>query len=123
MLWRGQQMAIGELMMEKEGDEYYCIGYSTFFDKYHSDPKFRYWFAPLEKGILELVEAHKRNEAKPTYRLRRLQHRLVDLITFLDPEAAGAGGTQRQKCSAAEMCRCARCPEMAMQNRGMKAQV
>ncbi|CZR68072.1 uncharacterized protein PAC_17971 [Phialocephala subalpina] len=32
MLWRGQQMAIGEIMTEKDGDEYYCIGYSTFVE-------------------------------------------------------------------------------------------
>lgn len=116
-------MAMGELMMEKEGDEYYCLGYSTFFDKYHSDPKFRNWFVPIERGILELVEARTRNESTPAYRLRRLQHRLVDLMAFLDPEVAGAGRDQRLKCPAAEMCRCANCPGMPIQNRGMKAQV
>ena len=34
MLWRGQQMAIGELMTVKDGSELYCMGYAAFCKKW-----------------------------------------------------------------------------------------
>jgi len=41
MLWRGQQMAIGELMTVKEdGGELFCMGYAAFHQKWKEDGGF-----------------------------------------------------------------------------------
>lgn len=37
MLWRGQQMAIGELMTTNEDDELLCMGYAAFYQKWMED--------------------------------------------------------------------------------------
>lgn len=109
MLWRGQQMAIGEMMTEKEGDEWHCIGYSTFVERYQ-DPKFNRWFKPIEKSLKDLVAAREKHDSVATYRLRRLQHRLIDLITMLDAGGSGEGRDRRDKVNSATDCRCRGCP-------------
>ncbi|KAE8445222.1 hypothetical protein EG329_013594 [Mollisiaceae sp. DMI_Dod_QoI] len=110
MLWRGQQMAIGEMMTEKDGDEMHCIGYSTFVKKYHDDAEFRAWFTPIERSLEALIEARARHDPISTYRLRRLQHRLIDLITLLDADGHGEGRDRRDKVDAAVECKCIGCP-------------
>jgi hypothetical protein len=109
MLWRGQQMAIGEIMTKGDGGQLYCIGYSTFYHKYQNEPDFRQWFIPIEKGIGWLVNAREQRDPVPTYRLRRLQHLLIDLIKILDEEAEGEGRTRRGYVDAAPACRCDGC--------------
>jgi hypothetical protein len=110
MLWRGQQMAIGEMMTEKEGEEWHCIGYSTFVRKYREDEFFHNWFKPIEKSLQDLVLARERHDSVATYRLRRLQHRLIDLITLLDAGGLGEGRDRRDKVNSATDCRCIACP-------------
>lgn len=110
MLWRGQQMAIGELMTEKDGDEWHCIGYSAFVKKYHTDEDFHRWFIPIEKSLQSLVVAREQSDWVAGYRLRRVQHRLMDLITLLDPDGTGEGRDRRDKVYAAEKCKCIQCP-------------
>lgn len=107
MLWKGQQMAIGEVMTR--GDDQYCIGYSTFSLEYKNKPEFRQWFIPAERGIQDLVHAGKRRDRVPTYRLRRLQHLLLDLITILDEDGVGDGRTRRGYVDAATGCDCNGC--------------
>jgi hypothetical protein len=54
------QYAIGELMLEKEGaGNYRCKSFREFFDAYLSDPKYRYWFVPLENLFIDLCEFEK----------------------------------------------------------------
>lgn len=55
ILWRGQQMALGEAMTDKDGDELFCIGYAAFRQKWMKD-------RPVH-SMSELVEASKTSQA------------------------------------------------------------
>ncbi len=49
------QFSIGELMLEKEGeDSFRCKSFREFFEAYVNDEKFRYWFTPLENLFIDL---------------------------------------------------------------------
>jgi hypothetical protein len=78
LVWRGEQRAIGERMIEREGDRIQCLGYASFLER--EEPAFRRWFSRLEAEINEVAQ-----EANP--RLIELQHALVKLIRELDPQA------------------------------------
>jgi hypothetical protein len=112
MLWRGQQMAIGELMTVSAGEEgqLYCMGFAAFAVKYNSDPDFKKWFHPIEMGITLLVEASAQGNSVANYRLRRLQHLLVDLVLLLDEDRIASGQNKQLKVDAAHSCRCDKCP-------------
>jgi hypothetical protein len=86
-VFRGEQRALGEIMMlpapasngvaAVQG----CIGYASFVAK-RSDPKFGRWFEKLEQDLELLAkEPHHHEE-----RLVGLQHALIDLIDYLDPD-------------------------------------
>jgi hypothetical protein len=77
LIWRGEQRAIGELMVDAAADPPQPIGYSAFLDR--REDGFRRWFARLEGELDEVAEA-------PNPRLVKLQHALVDLIRELDPD-------------------------------------
>lgn len=110
MLWRGQQMAIGELMTKEEEGQLYCMGFAAFAHRYHTEPEFKKWFHPIEVGILALVDARASENRIATYRLRRVQHLLIDLVTLLDPERLAMSGNKQLKVDAAHECKCAGCP-------------
>jgi hypothetical protein len=111
MLWRGQQMAIGELMtMAEEQGQLYCMGFAAFEVRYNSDAAFKKWFAPIESGITLLVEATAKGNSVANYRLRRLQHLLIDLVLLLDEDRVASGQNKQLKVDAAHDCRCANCP-------------
>jgi len=111
MLWRGQQMAIGELMtLAEEQGQLYCMGFAAFAHKYNSDSEFKKWFQPIESGIRLLVDARAHGNAVATYRLRRLQHLMIDLVLLLDQERVESGGNKQLKVDAAHGCRCDKCP-------------
>lgn len=111
MLWRGQQMAIGELMtLTEEKGELYCMGYAAFSKKYQSDEDFKKWFQPIEDGIDMLVHAREHNDFAATGRLRRLQHLLIDLVLLLDPDRAESEKHKQLKVDAANQCECNKCP-------------
>lgn len=111
MLWRGHQMAIGELMtIQGEQGQLYCLGYAAFTEKYHSEPNFKKWFQPIEKGIGLLIEANAQSNAVPTYRLRRLQHLLVDFVLLLNHQLAKSMPGAQIKMDSATGCRCQGCP-------------
>jgi hypothetical protein len=111
MLWRGQQMAIGESMTEaEEQGQLYCIGFAAFALKYNSNPDFKRWFQPIESGVTLLVEANERGDVTANNRLRRVQHLLVDLVLLLDEERLSAAGNTRLKVNAANECKCTSCP-------------
>jgi hypothetical protein len=110
-LWRGQQMAIGEIMTVTEGGELFCMGYSAFNTKFKSEEVgFQEWFHPITDGIDGLVEARSQQGHLPANRLRRLQHLIIDLINILDPPRSGKGTTKRTKVRAAPSCDCLKCP-------------
>lgn len=111
MLWRGQQMAIGELMtMAEEQGQLYCMGFGAFANKYHTESEFRKWFEPIERGIKTLANERSDTESVATYRLRRLQHLLVDLVLLLDSDRMTTGQYKQLKVDAAHDCRCDKCP-------------
>jgi hypothetical protein len=115
MLWRGQQMAIGELMTpEEEKGQLYCMGFAAFAEKYKTEARFKKWFQPIESGIGRLVESRTNGNRVATFRLRRLQHLLIDLVLLLDPErlAPKPGRPKTWKVDAAHECKCVNCPGM-----------
>jgi hypothetical protein len=78
-IFRGEQRAIGEVMIISKGDQFFCMGYAAFAEK--KEPEFRHWFDPLR----ESVDAMATDLSSDHGRLRLLQHALVDLIDYLDP--------------------------------------
>lgn len=77
LIWRGEQRAIGERMIERDGDRTHCLGYAGFLDR--DDAALGRWLGRLERDISEISDA-------PTPRLIKLQHGLVELIHELDPD-------------------------------------
>jgi hypothetical protein len=75
-VWRGEQQAIGEVMLSFENGQPQCLSYADFVE--HSEPGFRRWFARLERDVKELAEGLSGQ------RLRLLQNELVDLVRELD---------------------------------------
>ncbi|KAK5108108.1 hypothetical protein LTR62_008762 [Meristemomyces frigidus] len=112
MLWRGDQLSIGEIMLAAGPGEVAPIGYAEFCRRWTEDGKvpvvsgmeddvgqtsqadglwtgqFRPWFRPIIEGVARLAEAKRAQDrdetiAIPDERLRRLQHLLVDLMKVL----------------------------------------
>jgi hypothetical protein len=96
-MFRGQQRAVGELMMDPgqapEAAAGQCIGYAAFTTRLQQEANFARWFEPLEGDIRRLA-------ASPTpdhRRLVALQHALLDLIDFLDDPPARFPQEQRAR--------------------------
>lgn len=85
-LFTGDQRAIGELMLTErnrgEGTFFDCIGFAEFSLRIaHSE--FSTWFETLRESIETAA-----NNPDPDYsRLVLVQHALLDLIDFLDPDS------------------------------------
>ena len=208
MLWRGDQMAIGEMMTIRDGDQLSPMGYGTFFTKWaecepdtsssrgrekvrssseksiyrgvesvdvvDSQPtavyerrshsgniqigiapsegssgkssgfeqdldkrsqskadgqktQFREWFEPITSGILHIAEAKAKakSDLKSTtpgkrssrdaiqvpgdFRLRNLQHRLVDLIDILDSRGERSEARRTRRARPSRLCECSVC--------------
>ena len=77
LVWRGEQRAIGELMIDAAADQVHCLGYASFTGR--REPEFRRWLDRLEADIHAIA-------AGPNRRLVELQHALVDLVRELDPQ-------------------------------------
>ncbi|MGW0749490.1 hypothetical protein [Streptomyces sp. NPDC002587] len=77
-VWRGEQRAIGEIMIDSRENADSCLGYAEFCRQLEVNPEFIKW----TKGLSEDIEAM---EGRP--RLIALQSSLIDLINFLDPHA------------------------------------
>ena len=80
-LFRGEQRAIGESVIVPDHDSDTCIGYAEFSRRLDDDPTFAAWFAGLSTDIRDFAAS-----PVPHERLFRLQHALIDLIDFLDPD-------------------------------------
>lgn len=97
-LYRGEQRAIGELMISTDRLEdgmSGCMGYAAFCSRLESDEQFTYWFQGLQAGIEDLAA----RDAARTERLVALQNRLTDLIDFLDPKAVRFPSRRRDRLS------------------------
>ena len=91
-LLRGEQRAIGEIMIAPGTHAPECIGYATFVQKL-KEPDFKRWFRNLHKDIEKFI----REPTVARKRTARLQHALVDLIDFLDPDCARIPESKRRK--------------------------
>ena len=82
-LFRGQQRALGELMLkdDKSSGQLDCIGLAKFAEKIEI-PEFSRWVSNLKADVEKLAKEPGKHEA----RLIVVQHALIDLINFLDPE-------------------------------------
>jgi hypothetical protein len=77
MLWREEQRAIGERMIDGEGEAATCVGYATFIERYPRD--YARWFERFEACLT-------RDAAMSSLRLLRLRETLRALVATLDPE-------------------------------------
>ncbi|HEX6682631.1 MAG TPA: hypothetical protein VF062_07545 [Candidatus Limnocylindrales bacterium] len=81
-LFRGQQRAIGELMMVlTPGGATDCMTYPAFVSKLDNDPEFARWFKRLRKD----VDCFVTEDWAGNIRQVHVQWALIDLIDFLDP--------------------------------------
>lgn len=97
-LFRGQQRALGELMIEPievkdEASRGRCMGYATFVAKLEAEPSFARWFDKLEADVERLAA----DPASVSERLIPLQQALIDLIDFLDDPPLRFPASQRTK--------------------------
>ena len=137
-MWRGDQMAIGEVMTIKDGDEMFPMGYAAFYEKWMengsivdltdfenakkgANKEFRMRFQSIIEGVIKIGEAKNAKHAKPNdksvvvpdQRLRCLQHRLIDLIATLDPHNLRTESSKdyTTRCPRAATCHCMDCLE------------
>jgi len=95
-LFRDEQRALGELMLEPSPNDlrgYQTIGYARFVDRVTTEPGFARWFARL------IAETSGMAVLRPDCddRLVRVQHELVGLIDFLDPDGIRFPADDRRK--------------------------
>jgi len=82
-LFRGQQRAIGELMMvHTPGGNTDCMTFPAFVSKLDNDPEFALWFKRLRHD----VDAFLTQDWNGNIRQVHVQWALIDLIDFLDPD-------------------------------------
>lgn len=79
-IWAGEQRAIGELMMEDRGSRLACIGYARFLTLLESGE------VPLLTSLRSDVASACADIQPCLQRLVVVQHALIDLLCFLDPE-------------------------------------
>ncbi|MEU8754249.1 hypothetical protein AB0C88_27615 [Streptomyces chartreusis] len=90
-VWRSEQRAIGEIMIDSRGDADSCLGYVEFCRHIETNPEFIKWTKVLS-GDIEAMAGHRR--------LIALQSSLIDLINFLDPDAERIPANQRSRLAA-----------------------
>jgi len=87
-VWAGEQRAIGERMISSGR----CVGYADFVDIVNGDPS----RLPGIVSIIGSVNTLATSDAGKD-RLTAIQHSLVDLLSFLDPDCVRVPEGQRQK--------------------------
>jgi len=81
-IFRAEQRAIGELMIETQaGGARECIGFAMFAERL-SEKSFGRWFDKLRADI----ELLAREPGQHFERIVLVQHTLLDLVEFLDPD-------------------------------------
>lgn len=89
LLYRSQQLAIGEIMSLERDGRPACRGFVEFVHLYNQKDAydgFRKWFLPIEVGLNRLVEAHDSGLAPPYKRLIEMQEHLKRLQGLLRAE-------------------------------------
>jgi hypothetical protein len=96
-LFRGQQRAIGELMVNRSeltnGATHEVLGYASFCQRLDEDPQFAAWFDRLRLEV-ETIESEGKDGNE---RLVHLQSKLIDLIDVLDPDGDRLPRPQRAR--------------------------
>jgi hypothetical protein len=77
MLWREEQRAIGERMIDDDAESANCVGYATFVERYAEI--YQRWFERFETSL-------DHDTATTSSRLVELRRILRDLVAALDPE-------------------------------------
>jgi hypothetical protein len=77
----GEQHAVGERMIQEGPRGPQCMGYASFVDYLDRGPD------PLIRALKTDVESLGTSLADALPRLCELQHSLIDIVVFLDPEA------------------------------------
>jgi len=77
MLWREEQRAIGERMIDRHGETANCVGYATFVEQYAKD--YARWFERFEASF-------DRKTARMSRRFQELRRILRSLVAALDPD-------------------------------------
>jgi hypothetical protein len=97
-LFRGEQRALGEVMLVRIADpqpgtpRWECMGYAAFVEALEQEPMAR-WFRRLEEDIAVTTNDRKGHDA----RLRVIQRRLMDLVDLLDPQGHRVPSHLRQR--------------------------
>ena len=79
-LFAGEQRAVGELMIDRSGDAPRCIGFAAFLTSRKAP--IDVWLDPLRDDVKQMAV-----DLQPySKRLGKIQHALIDLLEFLDPE-------------------------------------
>ncbi|WP_027343477.1 hypothetical protein [Hamadaea tsunoensis] len=94
-LFRGQQRALGELLMVPLGatGHHESMTYPEFVRRIGDDLGFRRWF----ERLLTDVSLIRDETLADNVRIVRTQHALIDLIDFLDPGKTRLGAAFREK--------------------------
>ncbi|MBX9399152.1 hypothetical protein K4749_37670 [Streptomyces sp. TRM72054] len=87
---RGEQRALGELMISRGGHAESCLGYAEFCNRLEVDTGFAKWTQGLTQDIETLIESPDLLQ-----RITDLQCGLINLVNFLDPYAERIPETQR----------------------------
>lgn len=95
-LFRDEQRAIGECLVETADADprgQRCLGYVQFVERLENDGSFGRWFARLSREI----DSVPRPASDVFDRLTRVQHELVAVIEFLDPDATRFPAAHRER--------------------------
>lgn len=91
IFFAGEQRAIGEQMLIKIDNGYNCIGYGEFIKKDAFCNEFL--FKELKSEVVKMAE----NIQAYRIRLQKLQHALIDLLDYLDPNEVRINSNERSK--------------------------
>jgi hypothetical protein len=97
-IFRGQQRAIGELLLEPVahqmpgGPRWDCMGYARFAERVHEESLDR-WFSALRDDLRAMTAQPGRG----LDRMVAIQHELLELVHLLDPEAQRTSGRLRAR--------------------------
>jgi hypothetical protein len=90
-LFAGEQRALGELMIERGTTGCRCIGYAAFSTGRKAD--IDRWLDPLREDLKQMAI-----DSQPfTERLTGVQHSMIDLLAFLDPDFVRFAEASRHK--------------------------
>jgi hypothetical protein len=93
-MFRGHQRAVGELMITKTDDGHHeSLGFVAFCERLDKDHDFAAWFDRLRADVDNAAVA----EASRLGRLVRLQHTLISIIEYLDPDAVRLPDKNRRR--------------------------